>query len=129
MCDRNIKTAVGRCGFDQRGCWIFHPRGDRPRRQEQEAAIFGARNEQNALVQPAPAIGDEIGRRPEVIAEQDRVDAGLLGVSQHFGPRPAGVGGVFGVGVQDRPIVVKAGAERSERAVIAEAARRRREPP
>ena len=47
-----------------------------------------------------------------MIGEEDGVDAGLLGVSEHLVKGAAGVGGILGVGVQDAAVVVEAGQGR-----------------
>ena len=70
-------------------------------------------DEQHSLLEPAPAAIDEIFRRSVMIREQDRMDASLLRIRQHFGQRATGVVRVLGVRVEDAAIVVHTGAGRT----------------
>jgi hypothetical protein len=52
-----------------------------------------------------------------MIGEQDGANACLPGIAQHFEQCTARVGRVFGVSVQDAPVIVQPGPERNAAAL------------
>ena len=60
---------------------------DRSGRIEQEAAILGAGQEQDAFVQAAPTVGDEILGRPVMVGQEDGVDTGAFRASASISAR------------------------------------------
>jgi len=102
------QAAVGVHGRDEAGQGGVHPVHHRLHRVDQEPPNLGARQEQHAVTQTAPAFGHEVARGPIVIAQQDRVDPGALRLGEDLDPVPPGVRRVLGVRVQDGAVVVQA---------------------
>ena len=101
-------VAGGYC-FQQFGERLLHFVEDGFLRIQQAAPDLGARNEQHAVFEPAPAAVDEIARRTKMIGEQDGADAGLFRVREHLGQGAAGVIGILGMRMEDAAVIVQAG--------------------
>ena len=108
------EAAVGADRFNEGGGGFLHPIHDRSGGIDEEAAILGAGQEEDAVMKSPPGVGDEILGWSVVVGQEDGADAGAPGVGEHFGARPAGVRRIFGVGVEDGAVVVESG-ERWER--------------
>ena len=99
-------------GLDERRGGIVHTSHGRVHRVDQEPSRLRAGNEQNTVVEPSPGVRDEVFRRSMVVAQKDRAHTGLFRVGQHLRARSPRVRRVFGVGVEDHPIVVPTGPRR-----------------
>lgn len=95
-------------GLDELRPRGLHSVQDRARGVDQEPVRLRAGQEEDALAQASPAIGHEVPGRPEVVGQEDRVGAHPLRLGQHLRPRPPRVRRVFGVRVEDGPIISQA---------------------